>query len=105
MPSISKSGNDVTFTWGDFTDDSTPTDGLSYNIKVVDTADSHEAAPGMALSDGTRLIPARGPMQPGASTNQWTLTLPDGNYSWAVQAIDTSFAGSEWADGGAFTVP
>ena len=98
-------GNDVTFTWNDFTDAETPSAGLSYSLKVVDTGDSHEAVPGMARSDGERLVPARGPFQPGASTNEVTITLPNGSYTWAVQAIDTSFAGSAWESGVAFSVP
>ena len=94
----------VTFTWNDFTDAQTPSAGLSYNLKVVASSDSHEAVPGMALADGERLVVARGPFQPGASTNEVTITLPSGDYTWAVQAVDTSFAGSAWVSGTGFTV-
>ncbi len=51
----------------------------------------------MAQADGWRKLPARGVAQPGASTNEWTLTLPAGTYYWSVQAVDSAFAGSPWA--------
>jgi hypothetical protein len=47
---------------------------------------------------GTRLVPERGPVQPGVSTNEWTLEqLPAGTYYWSVQAVDGAFAGGSWA--------
>jgi len=54
---------------------------------------------------GFRRIPARGIVQAGASTSEWTLNVPAGTYYWSVQAIDTAFAGGAWAVDETVTVP
>ncbi len=96
---------DVTFSWTASTDAQSPQDGLSYNLRVGTTPGGDEIFSGMASAAGLRRIPARGIVQPGASTNEWTLTLPADTYYWSVQAIDTSYTGSSWAPEETVTVP
>ncbi len=95
----------VTFSWGDATDAETPSTGLSYNLRVGTSPGGSQIMSGMALADGRRLIPARGPIQPGQSVNEWTLQLPADTYYWSVQAIDTGLVGSAWAPEEQVTVP
>ena len=99
-------GGEVTFKWDSSSDDSqTPADGLSYNLRVGTSSGGSEVCSGMADTNGRRLIPVRGPIQPGQSGNSVTLTLPAGTYRWSVQAVDTGFEGSAWAAEETVTVP
>jgi len=98
---------DVTFTWAaPALADETPEEGLSYNLRVGTTSGGNEVFSGMADSaTGLRRIPARGAIQPGASVNEWTLTLPADTFYWSVQAVDTGFMGGAWATEEMTTVP
>jgi hypothetical protein len=98
---------DVTFSWASTTDAETPSAGLSYNLRVGTTAGGNEVFSGMAeVTTGWRCIPARGFIQSGPTSNQWTLKgLPAGTYYWSVQAIDAAFMGGAWAVEQAATVP
>jgi len=97
----------VTFTWSaPAVADETPDDGLSYNLRVGSTSGGDEIFSGHAdATTGKRRIPARGVVQPGASWNEWTLTLAAGTHYWSVQAIDTAFDGGAWAVEETVTVP
>jgi hypothetical protein len=97
----------VTFKWDPSSDGSqTPADGLSYNLRVGTSDGGSEVCSGMADTNGRRLIPARGPIQPGQSGNSVTLTLPGGQtYYWSVQAVDTGFKGSPWGTQATVTTP
>jgi hypothetical protein len=96
----------VRFGWGaPAVADETPDAGLSYNLRVGTTPGGNEVASGMADATGLRRLPARGAIQPGMSTSEWTLTLPAGTYYWSVQAIDTGLMGGEWAAEETVTVP
>jgi len=94
----SVAGSDVTLGWDAASDSQTPPDGLNYNLRIGTTSGGDEVFSGMAASDGTRLLPTIGAVQPGASTNEWTIKgLAAGTYYWSVQAIDASYAGGVWA--------
>jgi uncharacterized membrane protein YeaQ/YmgE (transglycosylase-associated protein family) len=98
---------DVTFTWTTAAAiDETSDDGLSYNLRVGTTPGGNEIFSGQADSaTGKRRIPARGIIQPGASWNEWTLTLPAGTYYWSVQAVDAAFEGGAWTAEETVAVP
>ncbi|ETR64945.1 MAG: hypothetical protein OMM_15073, partial [Candidatus Magnetoglobus multicellularis str. Araruama] len=55
----------------------------------------------LPLSNGYRLIPARGMFQTLTATVK---QLRDGTYYWSVQAIDTAFAGSEFSTESTFVI-
>ncbi|MEG4170394.1 MULTISPECIES: FG-GAP-like repeat-containing protein [unclassified Microcoleus] len=96
------SGGNVTFNWNKATDAQTPADGLSYNLRVGTTPGGKDILAPMSLNDGTRQVVGLG----NANQNtQWQLKdLSPGTYYWSVQAIDTAWAGSEFATEGSFSV-
>ena len=91
-----RNGSDITFSWQAASDLQTPAAGLTYNLRVGTTSGGNEVMSGMADANGWRKIPALGNAQKMLS---WTLkNLPAGStYYWSVQAIDTSYVGSQWA--------
>jgi hypothetical protein len=96
-------GSDVTLSWAEALDDHTPPAGLSYNIRVGTTSGAGDIVSGMARSDGQRLIPALGNAQKNLS---WKVKgLDPGTYHWSVQAIDTCYLGSPWAEEAQFVIP
>jgi hypothetical protein len=98
----SVNGNSVALNWGPATDDETPQQGLTYNLRVGTTPGGSEIMSPMANSNGTRKVVQMGNVN--QNTN-WTLKkLKRGTYYWSVQAIDTAFAGSTFATEGSFTV-
>ncbi|MHC4674238.1 MAG: FG-GAP-like repeat-containing protein, partial [Planctomycetota bacterium] len=91
-------GTSATFNWNAASDDQTPTDGLCYNLRVGTTEGDDDVFCGMAdLSSGLRRLPDMGNAQKRLS---WTIggLNPGDMYYWSVQAIDTGFAGSAWAE-------
>ncbi|MEG4224344.1 FG-GAP-like repeat-containing protein, partial [Microcoleus sp. Pol12A6] len=100
--SAEPSGRKVTFNWNKATDDQTPADGLSYNLRVGTTPGGKDILAPMSLNDGTRQVVGLG----NANQNtQWQLKdLSPGTYYWSVQAIDNAWAGSPFATEGSFTV-
>jgi hypothetical protein len=75
---------------------------------VGTSAGGDEVFSGMAdVTTGLRRLPAIGPVQPGLSVDEWTLTLPAGTYSlyWSVQAVDTGLMGGAWATEETLDVP
>ncbi|MBN1647608.1 MAG: VCBS repeat-containing protein [Spirochaetales bacterium] len=101
--SASVSASGVTFSWGPGQDNQTPDDGLNYNMYIGTGPGSFDIMnPQACLSDGSRYIIASGNVGNALS---WTIRdLPSGTYYWGVQAIDTSFAGSDFASEQTFTV-
>jgi hypothetical protein len=92
----------VELRWRAATDAQTPAPGLSYNVVVGTNAGGISVlSPQANLSDGWRRLPALGGVQ--LDTNA-TLALPPGTYFWAVQAVDSAWAGGPFAEGGSFVV-
>src|SRR5207247_297891 len=78
--------NQANLTWNAATDDHTPANALTYNIRVGSTPGGCEVfAPSSNVATGYRRIPSRGNM--GHLRNQ-TLSLPDGMYYWSIQSLD-----------------
>ncbi|MBI3193607.1 MAG: VCBS repeat-containing protein, partial [Ignavibacteriae bacterium] len=100
---VTPSGSDVSFRWNKSTDQQTPQNGLSYNLRIgKDTNGFNKLSPMANVSNGYRRVVRMG------NTNldtTWTIkNLPDGNYTWSVQAIDNAFAGSAFATEGNFVI-
>ncbi len=97
-------GNTVTFNWdGDMTtDDFTVWPGFTYNLRVGTTPGGSDImAPNSDPATGFRRIVARGNVDHNES---WTLTPPDGDYFYSLQAIDGAFAGSAFKAEQPFTI-
>jgi len=92
----------VTLGWNPSTDDHTPTNGLTYNLRIGTSSGAQDILPAMSNPlNGKLLLP-----KPGNTGNNsdWTINLPDGTYFWSVQAIDNSFAASEFSTDQTFTI-
>lgn len=82
----------VVLWWNPASDDFTPSQSLTYDLRVY-----RDGVPATA----PRVLP-----QPGSvsALTEWTLTaLPDGEYSWTLQALDSAYNGGPLAEG-TFTV-
>ena len=88
--------NRVTLSWDKATDNQTPQSGLSYNIYLGTTPlGINKVSPMAKVPDGLRRIATIGGQNENTS---WTVkNLALGTYYWGVQAIDTAFAGSNFA--------
>jgi hypothetical protein len=81
----------ATFAWGAASDDVTPSNALTYALRIGTTPGGCEIMSPHASSNGFRLIPENG--------NCWNrrskpIQMPGpGTYYWSVQAIDSAFAG------------
>jgi len=93
----------VTLRWQAATDPDQPR-SLTYNLRIGRTPGSGDAWTSDSDASGRRLIPARGGV--GSVTEVRLPALPPGRtYHWSVQAVDASFVGSVFADGGSFHLP
>jgi hypothetical protein len=96
------SGHNVLLQWNPATDNNTPSAAISYNLRIGATSGGCEMLPSMAdVASGYRLVSQAGNM---SNDTSWQVNLPDGNYYWSVQALDHSFAGSQFAEEQQFTV-
>lgn len=95
-------GKAVTLSWDVATDTETPSSGLSYNIYIGTSPNNFQiATPHANITSGLRSIVEKGLIQ----TNSLTIkNIDGGTYYWSVQAIDKSFAGSEFAEQSSFSV-
>jgi hypothetical protein len=95
-------GHNVYLGWLDATDDHTPANGLTYNIRIGTSSGAQNILSAMSNPvNGKRLLPQAG--NTGNNTD-WTVHLPDGTYYWSVQAIDHTFAASGFAPEQLFTL-
>jgi FG-GAP-like repeat/Bacterial pre-peptidase C-terminal domain len=104
-------GSKVVLRWSPSAgDDHTPLPGLSYNLRVGTQPGGVDIIAPMALVttnltyDGNRLLPALGNVYQARAITLSNLQLGK-KYYWGVQAIDTSFLGSNFATGGSFYIP
>ncbi|MCZ6803140.1 MAG: FG-GAP-like repeat-containing protein [Proteobacteria bacterium] len=97
------SENSAMLSWDKSTDNETPQNGLTYNLRVGTTPGGSEIVSPMAdINIGYRKIPAIGNTN---HNNSWTIkNLLPGTYYWSVQAIDNGFAGSEFAEEQSFSI-
>ncbi len=101
--------DEVTVSWTASTDAETPSNGLSYNVYIKDASASsaYTVSPMAQENDGWRKLPALGNVQQNTS---YTWKLPqqyhgvNTNFTFKVQAIDHSYAGSAFSTEGSFSV-
>jgi hypothetical protein len=96
--------SNVTLTWGAATDDKTPAEALTYEFFVKNANDTFLVAPASFVggdNDGLRKLLQMG--NAGLAKSVTMYNLADGDYTWGVQAIDASYAGSVFATG-TFTI-
>lgn len=92
----------VTFQWGSATDDITPTNLLTYNLRVGTNAlDTSVVSPLANVTNGWRKVTGPGNCRHVFST---LYRLPPGTYHWSVQAVDGAFAGGAWGSEQTFTI-
>jgi hypothetical protein len=104
-------GSDVVLHWSPpLTDDHTLLDGLSYNLRIGTQPGGIDIIAPMAIVttnltiDGYRLLPALGNVYQARSVTLTNLSLGQ-KYYWSVQAIDTSYLGSNFAEERDFQIP
>ena len=91
----------VTLSWDASTDDSTPQDGLTYNIRVGSAPGGSDIVSPTSTSSGL-LAPGYGNVY---SNTSWIISdLEPGVYYWSVQAVDNSFDVSSFAGEQTFEV-
>ncbi|MDW3193847.1 MAG: cadherin domain-containing protein [Cytophagales bacterium] len=98
-PEVVDLGNEtyeVTLNWEPGSDDTTPTDGLSYALKVGTTQGADDILNANANADGFRRKTGKGNVEHNTG---WKLILPEGTYHWAVQSLDASYNGSDFIEG------
>lgn len=92
----------VTLSWGAATDDKTPAASLTYNLYLRNTTTGkYIIHPKADITTGKRQVYAQGNAYMAKTK---TMTLPDGDYEWSVQAIDAAYAGGEFAPVKTFTI-
>ncbi len=88
-------GSKVKLNWGAATDDKTPANSLTYNISLKNkTTGKYVIHPKANIATGKRQVYAHGN---AFMAKTKTMTLPDGEYEWSVQAIDAAYAGGQFA--------
>ncbi|MFN8095001.1 MAG: FG-GAP-like repeat-containing protein, partial [Vicinamibacteria bacterium] len=93
----------VQLVWSPASDATTPGPALGYNVRVGTTPGGSEVMSAMAdPATGYRRVVAAG--NAGQATRFTLRGLPEGVYYWAVQALDTSFAGSPFATEQSFVI-
>jgi hypothetical protein len=88
--------DEVLFSWDIPEDNSTPSSGITYDIFIINTRNNDSVIFNVMADTvtGYRLFPAKGKIQ----KNSFTPRLIAGEYKWSIQAIDNTFAGSEFSD-------
>jgi len=94
----------VSLSWEKASDNQTPQNTLTYNIRMGTAAGGSNIIGPMASSaNGYRRIPARG--NAGLINEGYPVTgLAYGKYYWSVQAVDQAYAGGTWAPESQFTL-
>lgn len=97
-------GRTVHLTWSAASDALTSPSGLTYNLRVGTGPGAADLlAPIANTTVGWRRVPQMGNVQTGLSAA--LVNLKPGRYYWSVQAVDTAFAGGEFASEASFVVP
>ncbi|MCB0079596.1 MAG: VCBS repeat-containing protein, partial [Caldilineaceae bacterium] len=93
----------VTLVWDPATDAQTPAPGLTYNLRVGTSPGGSVIVSPLASPNGYRQVPGLGNVN--QNTSLMLRNLPPGTYYWSVQSIDSSFAGSQFAQEESFALP
>ncbi len=95
-------GNQVQLNWSPSADEQTPSNALTYNLRVGTTPGGSEIIAAHALASGLLSIPRHG--NQGQLLTRMLTNLPDGKYYWSVQSVDAGLMGSSFASEQTFTV-
>lgn len=95
-------GNEVLLNWSAASDDYTPENSLSYNVRVGTTPGGDEIIHCMSDSDGSLLLPGMG--NANQSLSLQLTHLPVGTYYWSVQTIDHQYHASAFTDEQSFSI-
>jgi hypothetical protein len=86
-------GTTAQLNWNTAVDGQTPTNELTYNIRVGSSPGRADIiAPSSNLATGFRRVPALG--NSFKKTNRLLKNLPNGKYYWSVQTVDNQYTGS-----------
>jgi fibronectin type 3 domain-containing protein len=91
----------VRFSWDASSDDKTPVEGLTYELRVGTKPGSSDVVVSSSKENGYKLIPEEGNV---GRNKAWEIELPAGKYFWSVQAVDASLAGSAFAPERQFSI-
>ena len=86
---------EIEFGWESSQDDHTPSEGLTYALKVGTTSSGSQIMKVNAMPNGYRQTAGKGNVE---HSIKWSLNLPQDTYYWSVQAIDASYAGSAFSE-------
>jgi PKD repeat protein len=92
----------VQLNWDHATDTETPSNGLSYNVRVGTTPGGSNIVNPNSSNTGKRKVAAFGNAQ--SNTLLILENLPKGSYYWSVQSIDNAFEGSPFSEENLFQV-
>jgi hypothetical protein len=97
------SGTSVTLSWNASTDTTTPTSGLTYNVRLGTTTNNQEAVSSMSnTTTGFHRVPEMGNVGHLRSVTIYNLKQFT-SYTWSVQAVDASYTPSSFAGSVSFT--
>ena len=85
----------VEFEWNAATDDHTPSEGLTYAIKIGITPGGEEIMSSNSNINGVKKDAEKGNVEHNL---KWKLSLPEGTYYYAVQSVDASYSGSAFTE-------
>ncbi len=91
---INTKGIPVEFSWSPSSDDHTPSNGLTYALKIGTTQGGEQIMSPNSNINGNRKAAEKGNVEHNL---KWKLRLPEGTYYCSVQAIDASYTGSEFS--------
>ncbi len=100
--SVDNLGNEVVLSWSAASDDFTPQNSLTYNVRVGTTPGGDEIINCMSGGDGALLLPGMG--NANQSLSLQLTHLPVGTYYWSVQTIDHQYHASEFTDEQSFSI-
>jgi PKD repeat protein len=96
------SGMNVILNWALANDNQTPSNGLSYNLRVGSSPGISDIVNPNSLSDGKPKLVTLGNMQ--FNNSALLKNLRRGTYYWSVQALDNCYSGSSFPFEQAFTI-
>ncbi len=92
-------GDSIRFSWNKSTDIETPSQGLSYNLRIGSTINGIDILAPQSDSSGFRKIVKLGAIRDTTITIKAPLAVSAcSKLYWSVQAIDNGFSGSEFSD-------
>ncbi|OFY62465.1 MAG: hypothetical protein A2Y71_00010 [Bacteroidetes bacterium RBG_13_42_15] len=92
----------VVLSWETATDAETPSEGLSYNVRIGSTSGGIDVISPHSAADGKRRIVSLGNVQ--SDSRMILNNMKRGTYYWSVQAIDNAFTGGAFSQEQSFTI-